>query len=353
MASKSTQQRPRRVLRNVARLFQEALADAAATHPYPRSAMIAHLVCMRAARWRSADYAALMTVSGFGLSFAYEHGPKHWVARVPPPEAEQRIERAFGFGWEWRPCAEPDQAWRLLKRSLDAGKCLRAPYDEEILLAGAADARKRADRQVFVLCQAFDPPGQWWTWPQFQALFHSHSELPCGRHTRRLAKAPPRAVAVEVITNIVRWARRHPLADNPDYGQVEFGLAGIEAFAADIEDLEKPAAWFARGWRGGAAVYPQWTARHCTAGYLKAAADQFAPKPAARLRAAARHYAAAYKAWQRWERQLGRPPKAPEDAWDCPRRRRLGAQAVRKAAEREKAAVIELAAALAALGAAK
>lgn len=335
------------LLDNVVRIFDKVARETQDAYWQPRSAMTTHLVCMRAAGWRKADYATLMTLSGFGVSFAYERKERFWVGWVPPPGADERITRATGFGWEWLQLPDVESAWRLLKRTLRSGKPLRAPYLEELVFAGCREARRKADRGVFALCVPFAHPGKWWPWESFCEWFTTESRGFVARHTKRLEKDPPRRTAEEVVKTIVQWAHHHPLSDNKDYGQVEFGLAGIEAYAADIEDLDLAPDDFAAGWLGCHAIYPQWTARQCTAAYLRGAAGLFDAKVGARVRAAAKAYTAAHQAWLRWEKHLGREGRAPKNAWQTKTHRLTGAKAVRKAAECEKTAIIELAGALA------
>ena len=321
------------VLRNVVRIFDEVAAETQKACWQPRSAMTTHLVCMRAAGWKDADYDTLMTVSGFGVSFAYHRKEKFWVGWVPPPDADERITRATGFGWQWLQLPDAESAWRFIKRTIKARKPIRAPYIEELVFAGHQEANRKADRKVLVLCVPFAHPGKWWSWDQFRHWFDTESRGFLARHTGKEEKATPQETAELVVKTIVQWAVHHPLADNKDYGQVEFGLAGIEAYAADIEDLELTSDDFAGGWLGCHAIYPQWTARKCTANYLKGAARHFAPAAAKHVRAAVKEYNAASKAWQAWEKHLGRKGKAPENGWQTKTHRLAGAKAVRRAAE--------------------
>ena len=347
MAPSRKKQPPQVLLKSVVKIFDEVAAQTSRAYWQPRSAMTAHLVCMRAAGWKDADYETLMTVSGFGISFAYEPGERFWVGWVPPPGADERITRATGFGWEWKSFEAPEKAWRFIRRTLDDRKPIRLPYDEELVIAGYQHSARIDDRKVFVLCVPFAHPGEWWAWSRFAEFFRGPRGFSCARHTRRVPKVPAREVAAEVMKNVVQWTHHHPLADNKSYGQVEFGMAGMEAYASDIADVEKPAGAFAAGWRGCHAIYPQWTARKCTAVYLKRAAGQFPTKVARHIRAAAKEYEAAYAAWREWETHLGREGKAPKDAWDAKGHREAGAAAIRKAIEHEKAAIGELAFALA------
>jgi hypothetical protein len=192
-------------------------------------------------------------------------------------------------------------------------------------------------------------PGKWWTWQEFEKWFKQQSHGYLGRHTGRVAKAAPREMATEVMRNIVTWADKHPMASDEGFAGVSFGLAGTEAYAAEIEDMSKPPSYFNLGRLGLYSIYPQWTARQCTARYLQRVAQEFATPVSSHILAAAQQYESAYAAWQEWETHLGRlgpRGKAPENAWESEEHRKAGAAAVRQALAHEKAAIAELAKAL-------
>ncbi|MCG3179389.1 MAG: hypothetical protein BIFFINMI_01724 [Phycisphaerae bacterium] len=329
-----------------------------------RSAMATHLVCMRAAGWNDVDYADLMVLSGYGLSFAYHPKEKHYVSFMPPPGDAERITRATGFEWEWLSFKTSEECWTELKRTLDAGKPARAGWYEDLVFAGYRDAADKAARRVFVLCAPFAHPGKWWTWDEFEKWFKGLGEQRFGRHTTRVEAATPRETAVAMMKNIIAWSERHPLAEQQEHAGAKFGLAGIEAYADDVADASKTIAgpahktdyYFDRGW-GCYCVYPQWTSRKCTATWLKRVARQL-PEPAAnRMLAAADEYEAAFAAWEEWEKQIGRQAHLPQAdrnagfdrAWASQERRQAGAAGVRKAIARERAAIAELEKALAAI----
>jgi hypothetical protein len=348
---KPSDESPEVLLDNVVRIFDRVAKEMDEKYYQPRSAMTTHLVCMRAAGWREADYETLMTISGFGISFVYEHKDKFWVSYVPPPGADERITKATGFGWEWLRLRTADDAWRTLKRTIDDGKAVRAPHLEELVFAGYHEAAKKADRKAFVLCEPFARPGRWWSWQEFEQWFKIHSHGFMGRHTKKVRPVAAKTMALEVMRNIVEWAEHHPYADNRAFGAAEFGLAGLDAYADDVADTAKGSSYFHRGWLGCHNIYPQWTARKCTAVYLSRVAKEF-PRPVAdHIRAAARQYEAAYAAWQEWEEHLGRAGKAPKNAWSTKKHRLAGAAAIREAIDHERAAIAEVAEALRNVGA--
>lgn len=334
------------LLDNAVQIFDRVAEDTNDKYWQPRSAMTTHLVCMRAAGWRDADYGTLMTLSGFGISFVYEPKQKFWVSYVPPPGSDERITRATGFGWEWLRVRTAEEAWETLKQTIDTGKPVRAPYLEELVFAGYADAAKKADRKAFVLCVPFAHPGKWWTWQEFEKWFKTESHGFMGRHTKKVKPVAAKTMALEVMKNIVEWAEHHPHADNRAFGGAEFGLAGLQAYADDVADTTKGSSYFHRGWMGCHNIYPQWTARKCTATYLRRAAKEFPRAVAHHVRAAARQYDAAYAAWQEWEEHLGRADKAPKNAWSTKKHRLAGAAAIREAIEHERAAIAEVESAL-------
>lgn len=167
--------------------------------------------------------------------------------------------------------------------------------------------------------------------------------------------ALPKETAINVMENIVAWDKHNPLAER---FEAEFGLAGMEVYADDLEDMSKTMSqgsaaheegkYFDRGW-GCYAIYPQWTARKCTAVYLARTANEFSGDIKAYILAAAKEYEEAFAAWEEWERQLGRehPSLGFDERWNSEEHRLAGAVAVRRAIKHEKAAIDELEKALA------
>ena len=84
----------------------------------PRSYIVKRLVSMRVAGWQDTDYETLVTVSGFGLSFAYHPGEKFFAHYLIPEGADDRMARATGYGREWLSFDSIERYWQTLKNTL-------------------------------------------------------------------------------------------------------------------------------------------------------------------------------------------------------------------------------------------
>lgn len=337
------------VLRNVETVFQQYLREVA---PYwqTRSAIDMRVVCMRAAGWDNADYETLMTVSGYGPSFCY-HIQTYQPQYFPPGDVDGRIARATGFGWEWTHCDSAEDYWQALKNTIDSGRPAQAHHLEDILLIGYQDAPRPDDRMVRPLGTVFIKPDQWWTWQQFEQWFADHSFGQLGRTTGPVVQASPQAAAVATMNLMLQLSQDDPrAAQQPGWADVKWGLAGLEAFAADVTNASLSPEKFYAGWLGCHAIYPQISGRYCSAVWLEKAAPLFAPRVQAHMREAAAAYERACGAWQRWEAMLGHEGLAPRGTWADPQRRRAGGQAVRRAIDHEQAALEEIKKALATVG---
>ncbi len=157
-----------------------------------------------------------------------------------------------------------------------------------------------------------------------------------------MEKLPDRGIALRVMRDLAEWSADPPKAVREAYPEAKFGLAGIEAYAADCADVRTYEDWSACH-----DINPQWTLRNSTAAYLGgvAAGQSFPVQVTSRIATAAEHYRAAYEDWREFHRQLAYD--APEGAGKDPERRAAGAAAVRRALEHERAAVAELREALA------
>jgi len=315
---------------DVMNLYGKVMAAAVDAYGQTRPELVADLVCMRAAGI-DVDYETLMTLSGRGITFAYDRQFEFWRPEPAPKDARERIERDGGFKAEPVRFASAAEAWNSLKAAVDAGRPLRAKGGRRVY-AGYRDAKTEAGRMVFVI----EPP---WvravSWDRFARWHAKPGEFVSYKKGAR--KAEVKEVAVEVMADIVQWSRTHPKVDHWAYGRSVFGIAGIEAYAADIGDAAKPDTYFTGGWRGGRHIYPLWTGRKCAAVYLKRAAGEFPAEVKSHLVAAVKAYEAAHAEWLVWEKHLGR--KAPLRCWSSEVHREAGAAAVRKAAEHEKKAV--------------
>jgi hypothetical protein len=203
----------------------------------------------------------------------------------------------------------------------------------------------------------------WWSREQFAETWW---KSPCDKRLFRLAGPAPatdeREAARETLAGLVRLAAepywtgwRKKAAPN-----AATGLAAIERYASDVADpahamqdqdgTNRDTCFFDRGW-GCYAIYPQWTARECTARYLGHAAALFEDGAAKHVRDASAKYRAAYRAWQRWEAHLGRSTKfgSYDERWADPAHRRAGSEAAFEAMGNEKEAVASVKRAVSAL----
>jgi len=317
-------------------------------HPQPHAYITTHLVCMRVAGWKDTDFDTVMTVSGAGLIFAYDPRsmlPKYAHLLLEP---DARIAEATGFGWEWMAFENEDEAWEIVKETIDSGRPAKAHFWEEMLFAGYKDCSRRVDRKAFVMGDPFPGPGVWWSWEEFadwssKCLEWQLGEV--GRHTRNVRKVARKTVAHQILRETVAWSKTPPAGMKERFPGTSFGLEGIRRYADDIET--KPERYFEEtAWQGCHAINPQWTARSSTAGYLEglARAAIFRRKVNEQIMRAANEYAFAHQDWLEFYRRLGHI--APDNAWNSKRRRRAGSAAVRRALEHEKVAIGELTQAL-------
>ena len=315
------------------------------------------LVLMHAAGRTDIDYATIMATSGWAGQFVYSAKPD-WPSFVPPgPTADNACSAA---GIELIP-VEPDsveEAFQFVRESVDLGRPVQVNYLEDGMFSGYADPAEPGGRKVHLLCIPFASHGEWWT---LQDLRDKWWNGPCAKRLLRLGEAiepkDPRKTAIDVMRGLVRLA-------TTDYWKIPSaaaaltGFAALQRYAEDIADVSKTmqdndgtnkdTCFFERGW-GCYAVYPQWTARECSARYLERGARLLDEPMASHVGQAARHYHKAHHHWREWERHLGRPEElgSYDQRWADPAHRAAGSAAVRQAISSERSAIAELEKALA------
>lgn len=322
-----------------------------------RTDMLMQLICLRGAGVKDIDYETLVMLSGFGTSFAYDP-VKFWMMYQPPDppdQTEARIARGTGLGWEWiTDVRSADQAWGIITASIDAGNPVQGRWLDDYVFAGYQDAAAKADRRIFVAGGWDKPTWQPWSWlDQYIAEWGRNPAGIFGRHAgdKAVPKAPPKDIAVDALTAIIRYAEQDPRAAQDRMKDGKFGWAGLDAYAADVADTSKGPDSFDGGWLGCHAVNRQSSGRKCAAAWLARAAAAFPDPAAGHIRAAAREYQAAYAAWDEFTRHLGAEEtlELAKIRWADPKARSAGAAAVRKALKHEQAAVEAVRRALASL----
>ena len=340
------------VLRSAKREFTCVMSVASHTnllepekvHPQPHVYITTHLACMRTAGWKDVDLDTVMTVSGAGLIFAYDPrsmSPKYAHLLLEPDE---RIAEATGFGWEWVIFEDEVEAWEIVRETLDSGRPAKAHFWEEILFIGYKESPRAGGRRVLVIGDPFPGPGVWWSWQEFRDWSDKCLEWrlgEVGRHTKRVRRVARKTVARQILREAIQWSKTPPAPVRRSFPEACFGLEGIRRYADDVE--ARPRASFEeKAWLGCHAINPQWTARGSTAAYLAdlAGSGVFRKNIGNRIRAAAEGYELAHENWLEFYRQLGHV--APRNAWNSKKRRRVGADAVRRALEHETKAIEEL-----------
>ena len=303
------------------------------------------------------DYADLITIAGYGPSFAYAPGPAdRWNAHYFPVSGrDDRIAHATGYQYRWQQYEDPEHYWQALKRAVDSGNAVHGPNEEDVPFVGYEEAENPQDRKVMPVAIVFVDDDEW-TWAQF-VMWHSREMVNgwFGALHQQTAPWPATESAVEVIETMVRVAN----GDDPrrtDADGVVWGTEGIAAYARDLADVSKSGAtqemggYFQGGWRGCHNVMPQMSGRPAAAAYLTRVALLFDEVTRAHIESAAAAYTRATESWRIFDGQLGRalPQTQHEATWQHARHRLAGADAVRQAADHEADAITALEQALAA-----
>ena len=297
-------------------------------------------IVMRAAGVDDVPYDHLVMLSGFGTSFGY-HPQKFFVMyRVPDDGAvtERRLIEGTGFGWQWLPrCKSPEEAWAIIKESVDGGRPVQASWYDHFLCAGYIPAQDPAARKVFVLGK-WAPP-TWLTWDDLANWIKDDGRL--GRPTGQ--KMSRQDLSSELLARSVEYARHDPRANDSSMKDASFGLAGMEKFASDVADVTRTYDAFNAGWLGCHCVNRQSGGRKFAATWLLRLAGTKGGAEAEHLRKAADLYAREYAMWEEFRILLqGSTTEERRSRWGNPVSRAQGAAIIRQALELERAAVTEL-----------
>jgi hypothetical protein len=313
----------------------------------PHVYLSTHLVQMRAQGWET-DFDDVAAVSGASALFAYQPGefmPKYAHLYIDP---DARIAEGTGFGYEWVDFPDAEGAWKLIVETVDSGRSAKGWDWENILFAGYQDPDEPEARKVFAMADGPDTYAKWLAWSEFGEWVERVQGwgMPrLGRYTGRVEAKPADHVALRMMRDLVAWSAIPPEAARKAFPEATFGLAGIEACAADCEGSDVNEDWLACHNING-----QWSLRNSTGVYLRRVAEAglFPEQVNAHLLAAASAYRAAYESWQElYDRYLGH--HVPEEARKTAAHRKGGAAAVRSGLEYEKAALTEIERALAVL----
>jgi hypothetical protein len=261
---------------------------------------------------------------------------------------DERITEATGFGYEWVDFGGIEEAWTILRESIDAGTPLKGWDWENILFGGYEDAALPEDRRVFAMADGPETYARWLTWGEFGEWVKRMGEWKCqrfGRFTGRVETKSSQEVALRVMQDLVAWSVEPPENITQNWPEATWGLAGIEALAAEVKTSSLDDDWIACH-----GLNPQWTIRNCTGTYLErtVAEEVFSEVVNTHLIDAAEQYRAAFECWQAFYNLLGH--NASETARKMEARRLAGAAVVRAWFEHETAALAEVEQALAALG---
>jgi len=307
-------------------------------YPYPQPCVYLqmHLVEMQTMGWEI-DFDTLVAVSGASALFAYQ--PKEFMPKYANLHIgmDRRIAEATGFGYEWVPFKDAEEAWQIIKETVDSGRVAKGWDYENCAFCGYQDAAKPEDRKVFAIGDGPGTFSTWWTWKQFTEWLDRITKWKqnrLGRHTRRVRKVPAKKIALRVMQDLVTWSTAPPEACREHFAKATFGLAGIERYAADCADVRKFPDW-------GMChdINPQWTVRHSTAVYLGRIAEGklFPTKVRADIAKAAAQYKAAAAAWHKTYGLLGHG--ATKEQRRDKARRQQAAALIRQAIEHERNAI--------------
>jgi len=322
---------------------------AAEDYRQPPVYLVTHLVEMRFAGWKDADFDTLAAVSGASALFAWE--PRTFMPKYAHLYIgmDDRIAQVTGFGYEWVPFRDAEDAWKILRESIDSNRPVKGWHYENLLFAGYREAAEDSERQIFTMADGPDTFARWWSWQKFTDWIREWSHGQLGRHSGPVARAEERETAGRVMKDLVEWSTQPPESVRKHFSKATFGLPGIEALADAVEDVSNDGGYF-DAYASCHALNPQWTLRNSTSLYLSHVAGLFPDSVSTHVLAAAKRYRAAYEAWDEmvthlppsWAKEAGWKPDALENAWQIKESRHAGAKAIRKAAGHERAALAEI-----------
>lgn len=307
-------------------------------HPYCH--LEAYLIALHLAGEMDIDYETLATISGVATTFCY-HLTSYTGCYVFLPGEDDRIAGATGYRFERTWAGDtPEKAWELIKETIDDGTVLQAEAIERMVYAGYQEAERKEARKALAIGGLFPSKGKWMSWEEFENL-RRESDPSVSRIVEKVQKADPATLAKEVLKNIADWSYSDPRVKNEwlmgiseriGRGGFKWGIAGIEAFAADLDDITLKSDDFSSGWRHCHIILMQSGARKAASIWLERLARKGILKESAtvHLITAAKKYRMAYMSWQ----EFG------SFDWDIKESRAKMANAVRQAAIHEQEAIV-------------
>ncbi len=293
-----------------------------------------------------AEYEDILVLSGRATAFAYHPIRPDLLDQAPddPEAVEARISAATGYAWE-TPAHDgtSDDAWRVIRASIDEGKPIQAQWTDDLIFCGCRDDGTAEGREVLV-GGGWDPP-TWWTWDRFDKWAAEFGAM--ARVGAKLDVAPRHETASAVLDAMARAAESDSRAQKADPSPTAYGLAGIRAFARDLGDLSlRPDHW-GGCWLSGYCVYRQVSGRAAAARFIRAAISDCVPAAAPALEAAASSFERAAEAWAGWDAELGfgatRSGSVEQRSlWYSAANRRQASFCVQRALEHETEAVRQL-----------
>jgi hypothetical protein len=282
----------------------------------PPISLILHLVQMRTAGWKL-DIHDVAALSGVSALTIYQHDTAGGKDAHTLIEPERRLAQFTGFGYEWLTFADVEDAWRIVRRSVNAGRAVRTRHEEDLLLAGYEEGPNPTSRRVCALIDD-ETASTWWSWEQFGTWVErmvSDGMSSLGRYTTHTIAQSPAIAARHVLNDLVAWSVAPPDVVHQRHPDAAYGLQAISTYADAMPNRDVPPQEGACC--DGHAIHRQWSLRRCTAVYLGRVAD-WALWPEAvndRLREAAAAYQACHEAWRRFHAASGSDHGAIVEDW--------------------------------------
>jgi len=275
------------------------------------------------------DYTDVVASSGWAFSFRYKYDNWHWAAL----SVEDFLFLPTQLGYERKSvsCKDREAYWDFVVRNTDAGLLSVCTHID----GGPVYGYRTNDgvRQIW-----FDGhPGFGWIRHDEPHPMDDGAVFECVNEAR-----PRKAMLRDSLAAAVKLASPHE-----EEGSV-WGIAGLEAYLADVEDpdknFDKSKEWFC--W----ATFERLTARRCAAEWLRRAANDLGDDARPSLLAAAGHYLAAADLYLKYRKATGCSEVTFAEKCRSPEQINVIAPILRAGIEAEKEGIEEMKKALGVLG---